>query len=275
MTTNAEQVQGDPLAELNLLVRVHQLRPLMSERKIAAELKISRRKVSALLATPCPVEIKDPVELIVESIEPSISRVLGVHGITELAIRPEGVKRNEYQSILGQIFGFTKAADYNGLELNMTEQQHRDIKRDVRRAALKRGSTAVFVPAWMDATDAKRCNSAMLEAVQAAYEAIEHAAMRFCQEFPEASFKSAMHEITALAVPGYAAEPVANRLDRNEEIADVLAERNPSNRASQPTPTLYIAGQMVQGSSTRVSEGAGSALARAGSADPELNRLCV
>ncbi len=275
MTTNAEQVQGDPLAELNLLVRVHQLRPLMSERKIAAELKISRRKVSALLAQDCPMQMQDPVELIVESIEPSISRTLGVHEITELAIRPEGVKRGAYQSILGGIFGFVKAADYNGLELNMTEQQHRDIKRDVRRGALKRGSTAVFVPAWMDATDAKRCNRAMLEAVQEAYEAIEHAAMRFCQEFPEASFKSAMHEITALAVPGYAAEPVANRLDRNEEIAEVLAERNPSTRASQTTPTLYIVSQMAQGSTTHVSAEGGSALARTGPADPELNRLCM
>ncbi|EFW81301.1 hypothetical protein [Pseudomonas savastanoi] len=258
MTTNAK----NPLADFNLLVQAHALKNTHSQRGIADELKISRQHVGRLLKIPCPVQAGVFTD-IAQDLEPTLSRVLGVQRITELAVRPQGVKFREYKHILGEVFGFVRSDDFNGLELNMQETDHRSLKHSVRRLAHGTGQQALFVPDWMDTTQPVECNQAMLIAAQKAYEAIEAAVFAFCNEYPGTQFKSAMREITALAVPGMTPEPIINRCKRNAATARALGH-SVLYGANGPSP--------LKQASRRASQDEWPAY---GPDDVELNKLCV
>jgi hypothetical protein len=260
-----DRVMADALAtsvEFDLLVRAHALLPTHSKRAIAAELKISRQRVDKLLALPCPAQANEPDD-IVQDFKPTLSRVLGVNRIKELAIRPQGVKYREYKHILDAVFGFVRVNEFNGKELSMQESDHRSIKQDVKRKAEREGQRALFVPDWMDISCPVECNQEMLIAAQAAYEAIEAAAYSFCKQFPGTQFKSALREITALAVPGMTKEPIIGRCQRNAAIAEHLGHVVLS-ASNGPTP-LGRASQRVSQKDWPV----------AGPSDAELESLCI
>ncbi|MCY1548816.1 hypothetical protein D9M68_849500 [compost metagenome] len=144
--------------------------------------------------------------------------------------------------------------------MNMTEEEHRQLRSDVKRKARKLGKEAVFVPAWIAAHDPRGSHRAMLDAVQTVYEAIEHAALAFAQQFPGVPYQAVMHELRCLAVPGFSNEPLAQRLDRTESIVNQLADH-----------PINMAGQMARPVTMRVSEGAPVEVAHD---DSELARLC-
>ncbi len=208
----------------HLCFTVHDLLPLKSQRQIAAELGISRRRVAALAAMAAPFDMSKTEEpwdfWTPKETAPTMKRADAVDAILSLAIRPEGVRYAEYADILGACFGFTKEG-----ELNMQEEEHRKVRFDVKRKAAGRGQVAVFVPAWIAAHDPRGSHRAMLDAAQSVYEAIEHAALLFAQQFPGTSFQSAMHELRCLAVPGFSSEPLAQRLDRIDTIVDQLQDQ--------------------------------------------------
>ncbi|EGH27393.1 hypothetical protein PSYMO_40235 [Pseudomonas amygdali pv. mori str. 301020] len=258
MTTNAI----NPLADLNLLVQAHAMKNTHSQRQIAASLGVSRQRVAKLLAIDCPVPA-DTFDDITHEVKPTLSRALGVHRITELATRPQGVKFREYKSVLGDVFGFVRSNDFNGLELNMQEPDHRSIKHDVRRRAVREGKRALFVPDWMDTNQPVECNQAMLEAAQAAFDAIEAAAFAFCDQYPGTQFKSVLREITALAVPGMTPEPTINRCRRNKATAKQLGNS-----------VLYVANgptALERASQDRIRV----KWPETGPVDSELSALCV
>lgn len=249
------------IANYTALCAVHALLPLKSQRQISTELKLSRRKVAEHAARPRPLDLdmsatSDAIDIYHPmTSEPTMKRSDALTAICALAVRPVGVRYHEYEHILLACFGTA------GGRLNMSEEEHRQIRADVKRKARAGGREAVFVPAWIDANDPRASHQAMLNASQRIFEAIEHAALEFAERFPGVPYQSAMHELRCIAVPGVSAEPLGQRLERTAAIVDYL-EGHPIN----------IAGQLARPSTARVPEGAPLQVAQD---DLELARLCL
>lgn len=244
----------------HLLYAVHALLPLKSQRQVALELGISRRRVAVLAQLPAPLDMSataDPTAFWTsQEVAPTMKRTDAVDAILALATRPEGVRYHEYADILAALFGV--AAD--GL-LSMQEPEHRSLRADVKRKAKGRGQTALFVPAWIAAHDPRGSHRAMLDAAQSVFEAIEHAAMEFAQRFPGVPHQSVMHELRCMAIPGFSNEPLGQRLDRTAAIVNHLANH-----------PINIVQQMARPVSMRVP---GVSVPEVAHDDSELAHLCV
>ncbi|HDS1756980.1 hypothetical protein [Pseudomonas sp. M5] len=243
-----------------LLYTVHALLPLKSQRQIAAELGISRRRVAALAQLPAPLDMSataDPSDFwISQEVAPTMKRTDAVDAILALATRPEGVRYHEYTDVLAALFGI--ATDGS---LNMQEPEHRRLRDDVKRKAKVQRRVALFVPAWIAAHDPRGSHRAMLDAAQSVFEAIEYAALEFAQRFPGVPYQSVMHELRCLAIPGFSNEPLGQRLDRTADVVNHLAGH-----------PINIVQQMARPESMRVPAVSVPEVARD---DSELARLCI
>ena len=214
--------------QLHDLIAVHGLLALHSQRQIATQLGLSRRRVNDLskMRPPTTLDMSattSEFDLTEFNTEPTMTRVQAVDAILALAIRPLGVKYHEYKETLGAAFGLTCVdGDFN---LNMDEKQHRQLRADVRRKAKAAGDVALFIPGWMDASDPVASNRAMLAAAQAVYEAVEDAAAAYRDQFPDMPYLSVVNEIKAIAIPGYSSDPVVARCERNSNTVDLLLSR--------------------------------------------------
>jgi hypothetical protein len=209
--------------QLHDLIAVHGLLALHSQRQIATQLGLSRRRVNDLSKMRPPTTLDMSATTSEFNTEPTMTRVQAVDAILALAIRPLGVKYHEYKETLGAAFGLTCVdGEFN---LNMDEKQHRQLRADVRRKAKAAGDVALFIPGWMDASDPVASNRAMLAAAQAVYEAVEDAAAAYRDQFPDMPYLSVVNEIKAIAIPGYSSDPVVARCERNSNTIDLLLSR--------------------------------------------------
>ncbi|WP_201500745.1 hypothetical protein [Pseudomonas paracarnis] len=216
------------VTQLHDLIAVHSMMAMHSQRQIATQLGLSRRRVNDLskMRPPTTLDMSattSEFDLTEFNTEPAMTRVQAVECILALAIRPLGVKYHEYKETLGATFGLT-CVD-GEFKLNMDEKQHRQLRADVRRKAKAAGDLALFIPGWMDASDPVASNRAMLAAAQAVYEAVEDAAAAYRDQFPDMPYLSVVNEIKAIAIPGYSSDPVVARCERNSSTVDLLLSR--------------------------------------------------
>lgn len=210
------------------LTAVHSMLAMHSQRQIAAQLGLSRRRVNDLskMRPPTMLDMSaatSEFDLTEFNTEPTMTRAQAVDAILALAIRPLGVKYHEYKEILGAAFGLSCVEGQ--FDLNMDEKQHRKLRTDVRRKAKDAGDIALFVPGWMDASDPVASNRAMLAAAQSVHEAVEDAAAAYRDQFPDMPYLSVVNEIKSIAIPGYSSDPVVARCERNSNTVDLLLSR--------------------------------------------------
>lgn len=139
-----------------------------------------------------------------------------------LATSKQGVKQKECHDIYIQCFGVVYDDDRKAYVPNITKENRDYIKRTVKEKAEAQGKTAMFLPDWMQRTDAVVCNQLMLEQAQSLHDSmLEHVSV-FRQMFPDANQYSVINEMLSLAFRGYSPESVESRCNRNATNAQML-----------------------------------------------------
>lgn len=225
----------------------------LSERKIAEKTGITRRQVRNIKERLGNAEEEDnPFSL---DIGPTINRSQAVSELVKLSIRPEGLRHSEMSPVLRAFYGLRINEESGALELNMTDNQLRYLKDNIKEAAISQGKDALFLPEWLP----RRAPCAAVEMLtNAAHSLLERAqeyTSDFMSAFPEVSRSSVFHELVSLSFRQACPEPVITRCERNKETADRL--------------------QLRLDALMRIAAANDSSAAPPVMADPELDRICL
>lgn len=213
-----------------------------SQRAIALELRISRQKVAQWVQQIETASKEEPDTPFGPSdyTSPTMNRAEAIAELVALSTRPEGVRNSEMHHVLSALFGHKLNPKTNRLELGMTANQLRYLKKSVLEAATAQSLSALFVPEWMPRQQAQEANAILVRLAGALNDAAQEALADFMLAFPGTSSHWIFSELFSLAFHQASKEPIETRCERNRLIAQELDNRQGTVRQSirlyQPQP---------------------------------------
>jgi len=193
-----------------------------SERFIVDTVKVSRRQVQNIKKTMPKPEILHPLT---NGLGPTISRDAAINALVALSTRPKGVRKSEMWPTLRALFGMCENGKTGVLELKMSDDQLRYLKKQTKKAAETQGKEALFIPEWLPRHAPAAANDMLVSFAGYLHDhALEYVA-EFMSFFPDTSVKFVTNELVCLAFAQATPEPIEVRCKRNFEAAEALQRR--------------------------------------------------
>lgn len=220
-TNRAEQITMAVSNEQELEIR-RLLADGKSERYIVNAVGGSRRQVQNIKKTMPKLE---NLNLLANDLGPTINRDAAIKGLLALSTSLNGVRRSEMWPILRALFGMCEDDETRKRELDMTDDQFRYLKKQVKEAAEAQGKEALFIPEWLPRHAPVAANDMLIEKAGQLHDRALEYVSDFLSHFPDTSWKYVLNELVCLAFAQATPEPVERRCKRNFETASALQRR--------------------------------------------------
>lgn len=218
-----------------------------SERHIQDTALVSRRQVQNIKKKISKEKDHNPFG---SDLGRTMARTTAITALVVLSTRPEGVRHSEMWPTLRALFGMCKDDKTGVLKLNMTDNQLRHFKKQVKETAEAQDKEALFIPEWLPRQAPVAANDMLILLAGHLQDRAQEYASEFMSCFPDTSSKLVSNELVCLAYARATPEPVETRCKRNAATAQALQWR-----------LGHLAGQPAANESFPV--------------DPELDQLCI
>lgn len=193
-----------------------------SERHIQDIVGVSRRQVQNIKKMILKEEGRNPLA---SNLGPTMARTDAIKALVVLSTRPEGVRHSEMWPTLRALFGMCKNDKTGVLKLNMTDNQLRHFKKQVKETAESQGTEALFIPEWLPRQAPVVANDMLVQLAGHLQDRAQEYASEFMSCFPDTSSKLVSNELVCLAFARATPEPVETRCKRNAATAQKLQRR--------------------------------------------------
>lgn len=193
-----------------------------SERQIVDAVGVSRRQVQNIKKLLPKKEDPNPLA---SDLGGTMVRTTAITALVGLSTRPGGVRYSEMWPTLRALFGMRKNDKTGGLELNMTDDQLRYLKKQTTEAAEVQGKEALFIPEWLPRQAPAAANDMLVMLAGHLQDRAQEYASEFMSCFPDTSSKLVSNELVCLAFARATPEPVETRCKRNAVTAQALQRR--------------------------------------------------
>jgi len=194
----------------------------VSERRIQESVGASRRQVQNIKKMILKEEDHNPFA---SDLGRTMTRVAAIKALVVLSTPPGGVRNSEMWLILRALFGMRKNDKSGVLELDMSEDQLRYLKKQVCEAAETQGKKALFIPEWLPRQAPAAANDMLVMLAGHLQDRAQEYASEFTSFFPDTSSKLVVNELICLAFARATREPVEKRCKRNAATAQALQQR--------------------------------------------------
>jgi hypothetical protein len=162
----------------------------------------------------------------------STNEYKAVEQISKLAVRKEGVKPSEINSVLFEIYGVVWDDKKERNVLNLSQKDKNTIKRKVTKRCKDLGKDALFTPEWLQVEHCKESKEAFYEAAQMLHETLTEIEMLYKRSTGNTdtfSVSSFLYDVCSVNIKKMAPEGNYQRfetiLDKIHRVEDKVTQK--------------------------------------------------